>query len=77
MDTELIGKFIIQQVAAAMAEKTKQYEEKIKKLEKGGKDRVSGELEIHDSDDYEVKKTQTICVSLGTRPKEHPSEPLK
>ena len=44
MDTELIGKFITQQVSAAMSEKTKQYEKKIKELEKGGKDGVSGEM---------------------------------
>ena len=43
MDTELIGKFITQQVAVALAEKAKQYEKKIKKFEKGGGDRVSGE----------------------------------
>ena len=28
MDAQLIGKFIIQQVSAAMAEKTKQYEKR-------------------------------------------------
>ena len=44
MDTELIGKFISQQVAVAMAKNTKQYEKKITKLEKGGRDRVSGEF---------------------------------
>ena len=43
MDSKLIGKLITQQVAAAMAKKTKQYEKKIKTLEKGGKDRVLGE----------------------------------
>ena len=43
MDSELIGKFITQQVAVAMSKKTKQYGKKIKKLEKGGRDRVSGE----------------------------------
>ena len=32
MDVKLIGKFITQQVAVAMAKKTKQYEKKIKKL---------------------------------------------
>ena len=32
---------------------------------------------IHDSDDYEVKNTQTICALLGTIPKENPLEPLK
>ena len=36
MDSKLIDKFITKQVATAMAEKTKQYENKIKKLEKGG-----------------------------------------
>ena len=43
METSLIGKFITQQVAVAMAKKTKQYEKKIKKLVKGRRDRVSGE----------------------------------
>ena len=43
MDSKLIGKLMTQKVASAMAEKTKQYENKIKKLEKGGRDRVSGE----------------------------------
>ena len=43
MDADLIRKFITQQVAVAMAKKTKQYEKKIKKLKKGGRDRVSGE----------------------------------
>ena len=40
---ELIRKLITQQVAVAMAEMTNQYEKKIKKLEKGGRDRVLGE----------------------------------
>ena len=43
MDAELIGKFITQQVTFAMAEKSREYEKKIKKLEKGGKDNVKGE----------------------------------
>ena len=43
MDAELIGKFITQQVAVAMDDKTKQYEKKIKKLEKGGRNRVLGD----------------------------------
>ena len=42
MDAKLIGKFITQQVAVAMDEKKKQYEKKIKKLEKGGKDGLLG-----------------------------------
>ena len=38
MDAELIGKFITQQVAVAMAEKSREYEKKIKKnLRKAGK----------------------------------------
>ena len=40
IDAELIGKFITQQVPAVMAKKTKQYEKKIKNLEKGGRDIV-------------------------------------
>ena len=43
MGAELIGRFITQQVAVAMAEKSKEYEKKIKKLKKGGRDRVPGE----------------------------------
>ena len=43
MDAELIGKFITQQVAAMMAERKKQYENKNKKLERGEKDGVSRE----------------------------------
>ena len=41
MDADPIGKFITQQVAVMMAEKTKKYEKKIKKHGKGGRDRVS------------------------------------
>ena len=40
MDAELIGKFITKQVAVAMAEKSKEYENKINKLKKGRRDRV-------------------------------------
>ena len=43
MDAKLMGKFITHQVAVTMAEKTKEYEKKTKKLEKGGRERVSGE----------------------------------
>ena len=46
MDAKLIGKFITQKVAVAMAENTQQYEKKIKKLEKGRRDRVSGESSL-------------------------------
>ena len=41
MDAKLIGKFISQKSVVVMAKKTKQYEKKIKKLEKGGRYRVS------------------------------------
>ena len=34
MDAELIGKFITQQVAVAMAKKSREYEKKIKNLRK-------------------------------------------
>ena len=30
-----------------------------------------------DSNNHQVKTTTEICVSIGTRPKEHPSDPLK
>ena len=43
MDAKLIGKFITQQVAVAMAKKSREYEKKMKKLEKGGKENVKGE----------------------------------
>ena len=43
MDAEIIGNFITQQVAVVKAKKKKQYETNIKKLEKCGRDRVSGE----------------------------------
>ena len=45
MDAELISKYITQQVTAAMTKKKKLYEKKLKKLEKVGKDGVSGESE--------------------------------
>ena len=75
-----------------MAKKTKQYENKVRKMEKVEKYGVSGESvksgmrgggraskkkNIHDSDDYEIQNTQSICVLIGTRPNEHPSEPLR
>ena len=44
MDADLIENFITQQVAVVIAEKTKQYEKKIKKLEKRRRDRVTGVL---------------------------------
>ena len=92
MDAELIGKFITQQVAAMMAERKKQYENKNKKLERGEKDGVSRESDnngtwgggraskkrkINNSDDLKVKNAQEICLSICTRPKDHPSEPLE
>ena len=43
MDAKLIGKFITQQVEVVMANKSKEYENKIQKLEKGGRNRVLGE----------------------------------
>ena len=43
MDAKIIRKFITQQVAVATADNTKNYENKIKKSEKGVRDRVSGE----------------------------------
>ena len=86
MDAELIGKFITQQVAVTMAEKTKQYEKKIKKSEKGGREKSVGRViikkqyegrwmrlqekqKIRDPNEYQVKTTTEICVSIGTRPK--------
>ena len=43
MGAKLIGKFVTQQVTVAMAKKSREYGKKTKKLEKGGKYRVSGE----------------------------------
>ena len=71
MDADLIVKFITQQVAVAMAEKTKQYEKKIKKLEKGGRDRVPGESTEkngtrgsgHASKKKKISQTQTNTKS--------------
>ena len=94
IDVKLIRNIITQQIIAAMAGK-KKYENKIQKLEKCGKDEVSGEsvkkrnkgrwtrlqekVNIDDNynNEYEVKNIKTICVLIGTRPKENPSEPLK
>ena len=42
MDAELIGKLITQQVAVTMPKKSREYKNKIKKLEKGGKEKGSG-----------------------------------
>ena len=43
MDAELTGKFITQKVTVAMDEKSREYEKKIKHLEKSGKEIVKGE----------------------------------
>ena len=92
MDAELIGKFITQQVAAAMADKSKKYEKKIKiwrKVEKiecresrhqktvrGAVDTPPRKTTPLDSNDHQVKTTTEICVSIGTRPKDYPLNPL-
>ena len=34
-------------------------------------------IKIHDSDNYEARNTQEICVSIRTRSKEHPSDLLE
>ena len=62
MDNKLIRKFITQQVAVAMAEKTKQYENKIKIPEKSGRDRLSGES---------TKKTVRGAVDAPPRKRKH------
>ena len=71
MGAKLIGKFITQQVAAAMAKKTKQYEKKIKKLEKGGKDRLSGESKINGTrgGGRASKKKKTSTTQTNTKSK--------
>ena len=75
MDAELIGKFITQQVAVAMDNKTKQYEKKIKKLEKGGRDRVSGDLSSKNGTKgggraSKENKTSTTQTNTKSRPQE-------
>ena len=71
MDAELIGKFITQQVAVAMDNKTKQYEKKIKKLEKGGRDRVSGESSSKNGTRGGGRASKKMKTS---RPKRTPSQ---
>ena len=73
MDAKLIGKFITRQVAVAMAENKKQYEKKIKKLEKGGRDRVSGELTTKNGTRvggraYKKKKISQTQTNTKSRP---------
>ena len=71
MDAKLIGKFVTQQVAVVMAEKTKEYENKINKLDKGGRYRVSGESTAKNgmrgggraSKKKKLSKTQTTTKS--------------
>ena len=63
MDAKLIGKFITQQVAVTMAEKSKEYEKKIKKLEKGRKDKVPGKSS---------PKTVRWAVDAPPRKRNHP-----
>ena len=92
MDAKLIGKFITQQVVAAMDEKTKQYEKKMKiwrkvettecrespqKTVRGAVDAPSRKKKTHNSDDYKVKNTTEIYVSIGTRTKKHSLDPLE
>ena len=92
MDAKLIGKFITQQVAVAMAKKTKHYEKKIKNLIKaeeiecresypqktvrGAVDAPYRKTKIQDSNDHQVWSSSEICVSIGTRPKEYPPKPF-
>ena len=40
-----------------------------KKWSEGRWTRLQERENIHDSDNYEVQETQTICVSIVTRPK--------
>ena len=93
MDANIIGKFITQQVAATMAEKTKHNEKILKiwikveetefweshhqKTVRGAVDAPPRKTKTPDSNDHQVKTTTEICVSIGTRPKEHPSDPLE
>ena len=54
-------------------------QESWKKTERGEVDAPPRKRKIYDdyNNDYKVQNTKTICVSIGTRPKEHPSETLK
>ena len=75
MDAKLIGKFITQQFSAAMTEKTKQYEKKIKiwrkventecwesrqKTVQVAVDAPPRKTKNNHSDDYKFKDTQEI-----------------
>ena len=66
MDAKLIGKLITQQVAATMVEKTKQYENKNRKLEKGGTYWVSGE-----------SKKKTVRGAVGAPPIKRKNQRLR
>ena len=73
MNAELIGKFITQQIAVAISEKTKQYEKKIIKYEKGGRYRVSGESSSKNSTRggeraSKKKKTSTTQTNIKSIP---------
>ena len=93
MDTELVGKFITQQVAVDMDKKTNSMKIRLK-TRKGWKIQSVGRVipqkwyegrwtglqekeNIPDSNKHQVKTTSDICVSIGTRLKEHSSKPLE
>ena len=77
VDAKLFSKFITQQVADAKAKKRKQYENKIKNLEKGGKEGVSGEEKngtrggVRDS--KKNKKPTTQTTTKFNKPKQYAS----
>ena len=54
-----------------------EYRESQKKTNEGQWMRLQEIENIHNSEDYKVQNTQTICISLSTRLKEHPSESPK
>ena len=47
------------------------------KTVRGAVDAPPRKTNIRDSNEQQVKTTSEICVSIGTSPKEHPSEPIE
>ena len=85
MYAKLIGKFITQQVAVAIAESSREYEKKIKKLEKCRKDKVSGESSqkngtrggVRASKKNKSSKTQTTTKSCHPQKSGYRSAPKR
>ena len=56
-----------------------EYQESWQKMEQGAVDTPPIKIKIDDdyNNGYKIQTATTICVSIGKRPKEHPSEPLE